>query len=109
MEQRDLMHYIFPRSLLGKWSVALTGFFMLFLLIHNIFILTGQRGGETFFSNPWLAVSLLGASISSVASFLAGALAIIKYKERSIFVILCSLIGLMVLAGVVGILLNQGS
>ena len=107
MEQKDFSRYIFPASLLGRWSIAMTGFFLLFLLVHNILIFTGQRGGNTFLSNPLLAVFLLGASFSAIASFVAGTLAIIKDKERSVFVILCSLIGLMVLAGVLGILLMQ--
>ena len=104
MEEQNFSRFIFPVSLPGKWSIALIGFFMLFLLIHNIMIITGQRGGLTFFSNPWLASSLLGASLSAIASFIAGFLAVIKYGERSIFVILCSLIGLMVLVGVIGML-----
>ena len=107
MEQKDFSRYIFPASLLGRWSIAMTGFFMLFLLAHNILIFTGQRGGDTLFSNPLLAAFLTGAAASQIASFVTGTIAIIKDKERSIFVILCSLIGLMVLAGVVGILLMQ--
>jgi hypothetical protein len=104
MEENNFSRYIFPVSLPGKWSIAFIGFFMLFLLFHNILILTGQRGGEHFFSNPWLAASLLGASLSAIASFFTGFLAVIKYGERSIFVILCSLIGVMVLVGVIGML-----
>ena len=81
---------------------------MLFLLLHNILILTGQRGGETFFSNPWLSGSLSAASAAAISSFVTGLIAIIKDNERSLFVILCSLIGLMILTGVVGIVFFPG-
>jgi len=108
MAQKDFSRFIFPSTRGGRWSIALTGLFMVFLLVHTILIITGQRGGHTFLSNPWLAAALMGASSSSVASFLVGTVSIIRYRERSIFVILCAFIGLMVAAGVAGILMDVG-
>lgn len=108
MNSENFYRYIFPVSLRGKWCIALIGFFMLFLLLHNILIFSGQRGGETFFSNPWLSGSLGAAALVAIASFVTGLIAIIKDKERSLFVILCSLIGLMILTGVVGIVFFPG-
>lgn len=87
---------------LGKWSVWLIVAFVLFFLILNILVWSGQRGGETFFSNPYLAISGLLAAFSAIASFFLGLVSIIKDKEHSILVIIATVIGFLVFLFVLG-------
>jgi hypothetical protein len=63
--------------LLGLAALLLTGFFSLCAL--------GQRGGETFFSNPSLSVTILGAAGSAVAAGGFGVHALVHH-ERSVVV-----------------------
>lgn len=56
-----------------------------------------QRGGETFFSNPTLAVPALLMGISGILAFVTGAISIFRNKERSITVFLSTALGLFVL------------
>jgi len=85
-----------PKTKLGKWSVYLIGLFILFLIIFYILIATGQRGGDTFFSNTYLTIPFLLAAVSGVASFIVGPIAIIKQRERSVLVFLSSFVGLLI-------------
>ena len=62
----------------------------------------GQEGGETFFDNLWISIPMLGAGASAIAAFIAGIIAIIKNKERSVLVFISSLVGLLVLFFVLG-------
>jgi hypothetical protein len=86
-----------PKTRLGTWSVWLIVLFLLFFKIFQFFVISGQRGGETFFSNLTLAVPILLAGISGIASFFVGTAAIIKRKERSVFVFLSTVMGLFIL------------
>lgn len=45
-----------PKTDLGKWSVGLIVVFFLLFAAFRILVVSGQRGGETFFSNPILAI-----------------------------------------------------
>ena len=86
-----------PITYLGKWSVGLITAFLVFLILFFlILLLGGEKGGATFFSNLKLAIPMLLAGISGVASFISGVISIIKSKERSLSVILATLLGLFV-------------
>jgi hypothetical protein len=88
---------ILPKTPLGKWS---TGFIVAFVLLFVAFLLlvaSGQRGGETFFSNLVLTIPMLLAGTSGVFAFLTGLISVIRNRERSILVFLAMLIGLFVL------------
>jgi hypothetical protein len=86
-----------PTTLLGKWSVGFILIFSLLLAIFYLIVASGQRGGETFFSNPLLAVTVLAAGVAGVASFFTGIVSILKYRERSVLVFVATAIGLFVL------------
>jgi hypothetical protein len=68
-----------------------------FMGVFRINVLLGQRGGDTFFSNPSLAIPILLAGISGIAAFVTGLTSIIREKERSISVYLAVAVGLIVL------------
>jgi len=86
-----------PKTTLGKWSVALISAFIVFLISLQLIAASGQRGGETFFSNLALAVPILIAGISGVSAFVTGLVGVIRSGERSIIVYLATAIGLLVL------------
>jgi len=92
-----------PKTFLGKWSVGLIVAFFL-LLATGMFVVSvlGQTGGETFFDNPVISIPMLGAGAGAIAAFFTGVSAIVRNKERSVFVFVSSLIGLLVLFFVLG-------
>ena len=89
--------YFAPKTALGKWSVALIIIFIVLLGVFQLLVASGQRGGETFFSNLILTIPMLIAGVSGVSAFVTGLIGIIKSRERSVIVYLAALIGLFVL------------
>ncbi len=55
---------------------------------------TGQEGGETFFSNLYLAIPGLLAIVSGIAAFITGTISMIFMNERAILVYVATAIGL---------------
>lgn len=87
---------------LGKWSLGLIiAFFVLFGL-GQLEVAMGQTGGETFFDNPLLSLTMLGAVLTGAASFLVGLVAVMKQRERSWLVYLAMLIGAWILTFALG-------
>lgn len=91
-----------PKTKYGKWSVGLILCCILFLTTFFLVIKTGYRGGDTFFSNPLLALPISISAICGIMSFVTGVISIFKQKERNILVILSTLLGLFVLYFVLG-------
>ncbi len=89
--------YFISKNYLGKWSFGLIISFFVFLGLFFLFVNLGEKGGETFFSNPKLTIPMLVAATSGIGSFFTGILTIFKNKEKSIFVFLSTLIGFFVL------------
>lgn len=95
-----------PKTRLGKWSVRLIVIFFLSLATLQLLVTSGQRGGATFFSNPVLALTGLGAGISGVLAFFTGIIGVIKSKERSPLVFLATTMGLVILIFMLGEILS---
>jgi|SRR3990167_9730085 len=92
-----------PKTKLGKWSVGLIiAFFLLLAVGMFVVSVLGQQGGETFFDNPMISIPMLGSGSSAIAAFFTGIFGIIRNKERSVFVFVSSLIGLLVFIFVLG-------
>ncbi len=89
--------FIFPESVWGRLSVGSAILFFLFLSLFYSICALGQRGGETFFSNLYLAIPILLAAISGVAAFFSGLISIFKKKDYSVLIFLSTLIGFFVL------------
>lgn len=85
-----------PRTKLGKWSLSLIGAFFVSVLVFLIFIADGQRGGQGFFDNLYLAITGLLAGACGIASFVVGLIAIIRRHERSAFVFIAVFIGALI-------------
>jgi hypothetical protein len=95
------IHFM-PKTVLGKWSVGLIIVFIVLLALFELLVASGQRGGETFFSNLILTIPMLIAAISGISAFATGLIGVIMSRERSIAVYLATLIGLLVLLFVLG-------
>ncbi len=91
-----------PSTRLGWWSVGLVVGFLVFFGTFQTLVASGQRGGETFFSNPWLALTILPAAGSALAAGAAAAGAIFWRHERSFLCFLALLLGLVVMVFVLG-------
>jgi len=71
------------------------------LMLFGVFFVLvafGHKGGESFFSNLWLAGTILPAAALALASGTVGAVAAIKDTERSL-----SVFTAVVLGGIVAI------
>ena len=86
-----------PKTVPGKWSVWLITAFIVLFAIFWVSVAAGQRGGEGFFDNLLLAIPMMLAGISGIASFFTGLIGLTRYRERSILVYPAMLIGLCVL------------
>ena len=86
-----------PTTQLGKRSVWLLVAVAVSFAAFRIMVLSGQRGGDTFFSNPFLTIPIFLAAISGIAAFITGLISIIREKERAISVYLAVAVGLIIL------------
>lgn len=96
-----------PKTNFGRWSTATLIAFLVFFSLQMLLVASGQRGGETYFSNPYLAVNGILAGLSAVGTFLTGILAVWKQGERSASVYFATFTGLLVLIFVIGELLSR--
>lgn len=85
-----------PSTIFGKWAGWLLGLSVaLFALFYGL-IAAGQRGGETFFSNPALATTILAAAGSAVVAGGVGVSALL-HRDRTVIVILSVIAGVVVI------------
>lgn len=91
-----------PSTRLGWWAVGLVVGFLVFFGLFQMLVASGQRGGETFFSNPWLALSMLVAAGSAIAAGITAAIAIFGQRERSFVDFVALVLGLFVLVFMLG-------
>ena len=82
---------------MGRWSIWLVISLILFFVAFQILVASGQRGGDTFFSNLTLAIPMVLAGISGISAFVTGTIGIIRSRERSVLVYLATVIGFFVL------------
>jgi hypothetical protein len=87
---------VMPSTRFGKWAGGLLGLFVALLAVFQGLVVAGQRGGETFFSNPALTIPMLGAVASAIAGGVLGVFAM-KHRDRSLVVYLAIVAGLFVL------------
>ena len=78
--------------------MLLIGGFGACLGIFFVAVAAGQRGGDRFFDNPWLAVPGLVAWFCGAAAGVAALWAIVRRAERAPVVFLVGVVGLLVLA-----------
>jgi len=87
---------ILPKSKFGKWAlVSFTAEVMLLVLFFSIMNIFNVKGGDTFFSNPELAIPLIMAWLSGAIGFSFGCYTLIRDNPRSLLVFIVTLITLM--------------
>lgn len=77
-----------PKTQIGKISI---GEFFTFVLCLSVFFLvaaSGEKGGDTYFSNLKLAIPMTMAIIFDAAAFVTGIVSVFKLKERALIVYL---------------------
>ncbi len=94
-----------PSTSLGFWSLGLMIAFVAFLGMFYGMVAAGQRGGDTFFSNPWLASAFLMAIFSAIGAGGVSLVAFFWQRERSILGFLAFLLGFFTLWFVIAELL----
>ncbi|MHA1728036.1 MAG: hypothetical protein ACTSWY_04830 [Promethearchaeota archaeon] len=88
---------ILPKSLLGKWSIGLIIALVASLGLFFLFIAFGQRGGENFFSNLYLAIPAVCMGVTGISAFFTSIIGIIKDKDYSVLIFVSAIIGFFVL------------
>ena len=91
-----------PTTDLGKRSAWLIVAFAALMGLFHILVASGQRGGDTFFSNPVLTVPMLLAVASAVAAFITGIISIKNKGERSVAVYAAVTVGIFVIVLALG-------
>ncbi len=76
-----------PTSHAGRWSVGALGTFALGLAGLLTAAALGQQGGKTFSDNWWLAGPGLVAAVSALVAFATSITALVRWKDRSVSVI----------------------
>ena len=92
---------IIPKSILGRWSVSLATFYVLFFVLSEIII----GSGTDYNVNLAYTLTAVDAGIG-LATFVTGLISILKSKERAFPVFLTTAIGLYGIIGGIGSLLG---
>lgn len=87
-----------PSTTPGRWTLLAFAGFGVFLTVFFLLVESGQRGGDEFFDNLWLTVPFLSAYVAAVAVSVLGIVAIAARRERCVFVVLATVVGLLVTA-----------
>lgn len=85
-----------PASGHGNWSVGLLVTFIAGFAALVVAIAAGEKGGDTFTDNWWLAGPGLAAAASGIGAFVIGLIALIRDRERSLAVMVATVVGALV-------------
>jgi hypothetical protein len=100
---------LMPKTNLGRWSIGFIVvmpilFYLGFSLARGLY--QSVPAGKTIIADisarPVLALSMLTGNTCGIAAFFTGIQALIKEKERSIFVIISTIVGGLVLLFLAG-------
>ncbi len=86
-----------PRSRPARWSLILVVVAAWLFAAFFALVISGQKGGDTFLSNPWLAGTISAGAIAAIGGAFTGLYSIVRERERSPAVFVTTTIGLLVL------------
>ena len=84
-----------PSTNMGKWAGWLLTLAMACFALFFGFVMAGQRGGDTFFSNLTLTIPILISALAAISGGVVGVVAR-RREDRSIVVKLAIFIGAVV-------------
>lgn len=87
-----------PRSRSGRWSLTMTAVAVCLFAAFIGLVVGGQKGGDTFFSNPWLAGTITAGAAVAICASGVGLFSIVRDRDRSPAVLVGTAFGLLVLA-----------
>ena len=93
---------VLPTTRVGRYAVGLLGVDGLLLLLFFGAAISGQRGGDTFFSNLWLTIPILLAGAAAVAGGLLALFAVLRRGEDGLLAYATILWGALVAAFAAG-------
>lgn len=94
---------LLPKTILGKWSIALIVVMPIFFYIGTSFVdfyesvPTGKTIPHDIVVRPGVALPMLTGFVCGVAAFFIGVIGITKRKDYSIFVFLSTAVGFLML------------
>ncbi len=91
-----------PATLLGRRCLGFLGVGIVGLLAMVVSVGSGQEGGDTFADNWWISGPALVAALGLVGAFVTGLIAIVRNRERSLPVILATIVGALVTMFLIG-------
>jgi len=86
-----------PKTKLGKWAGGL----LAVLLVFFIALILGRNLAGFQPGTPLIVIVGICAMIAGIATFVTGAVSLIKFKDRSFVVILATIIGIIAMLIVV--------
>jgi hypothetical protein len=96
---------LLPTTTLGWWSIAAVAALSALLVVFFAAVAAGQRGGNEFSDNLWLAIPAFGAGVAGVAAGIAGGAAFGLSNERSVAAAFALVVGIGVMLFLAGELL----
>lgn len=85
-----------PSTHLGRVCCGLGAVAGAFFVTFFALVASGQRGGDTFFSNPSLATTILAAAALATVAAAVGLTAVIRQSERAVVVFTIIVLGVAV-------------
>ena len=101
-ESPDYRAPLRPHTAPGAWSLRLLAGSVALFVAFFLLVASGQRGGDTFFSNLWLASTILAAAGLAIGAGAIGLVAVIGSRERSSVVLTAIAVGLVVTVFLIG-------
>lgn len=87
-----------PHSDLGLWTILLMGSFFT-LIFFTKYVTIGifhQKPGNSIINNAYISIPMKIAYWAGVTAFFSGIISIKRNKERSIIVLICTILGFLI-------------
>lgn len=95
---------VLPSTKYGRLALFMIMASVALIVFANIILVgaLGLRGGNTIFDNIPLSMFMIIGFASAIGSSISGLIGIVRFKERSVLVMMTTLLGMLVLTFLVG-------